>query len=354
MSIEFDLHLEKGNFSAHLIHSIPLIGATAIFGPSGCGKTTFLKTLAGLESGGVGFLKIGERVLQDSSSGIFVPTHKREMGKVFQRPAVFPHLSVLGNIKYSFDRSATKKFSIDEVANLVGLDHLLERSIHTLSGGEKQRVGLAMAIISSPKILLLDEPFTGLDEESKAELFVYLEKLKKVCSIPIILVTHSLQEVAKLCDHLVLMENGSITASGELGPMIADLDYPQLNSSGFLSIINTTLESFDEEFQLSNLKFSGGSIWVPKKEGTVGDQLKVLIRAGDVSLTTTKASNSSILNIFEAEIKKINSVSPAQDIVEIEVGGISMLASITKKSSFHLSLEVGKKVFAQVKSVGVL
>ncbi|MGA8880918.1 MAG: molybdenum ABC transporter ATP-binding protein, partial [Azonexus sp.] len=208
----------RNDFAVDVDLTLPGSGVTALFGPSGSGKTTCLRAMAGLERAPGGLFALGDTVWQDAARGHFVPTHKRALGMVFQEASLFPHLSVRGNMEFGQKRASTagKRFALPEVAELLGIGHLLERMPALLSGGERQRVAIARALLAAPRILLMDEPLAGLDHRRKLEILPYLERLHRELAIPVIYVSHAPDEVARLADHLVLLDHGKAIASGRL------------------------------------------------------------------------------------------------------------------------------------------
>lgn len=329
-------------------------GVTALFGPSGCGKTSLLRVIAGLEKEATGTLSFGEETWLDSQLDTYRPSHERSIGMVFQKTTLFPHLTVEENLKFSFKRAKEPKFKFDKVVELIGLKHLLDRGVQKLSGGEKQRVALGRAILSSPKLLLLDEPMAGLDSESKAELLPFLEKVARDLHLPIIYVSHSQMEVARLADHIILMEAGRIVGSGKLSQVLTDLEQPLSRKSSAISVIEARVKAHDDKYSLTELEIEGSLMTVSKKEITVGSPVRIAINAKDVSLTLERSGSSSILNILKVSVLKIKELNESQVLVELDGGGFTILARITKKSKDRLNLSIGKSLFAQIKSVGIL
>ncbi|MBU0498925.1 MAG: molybdenum ABC transporter ATP-binding protein [Gammaproteobacteria bacterium] len=354
MTIEARFHIDRGGFSLTVDLSLPARGVTAVFGPSGCGKTTLLRAIAGLEFCQGGYLRVGGAVWQDGRQ--FLPPHKRPIGYVFQEPSLFDHLSVRRNLEYGLKRlkASARKVPLDQAVGLLGIGHLLERRPHQLSGGEQQRVAIARALAVSPALLLLDEPLAALDMTRKREILPYLESLHRELAIPVLYVSHSRDEVARLADHLVLLEDGRIQAAGPVGELFSRLDLALAHGPETETLIEAVVARHDEEFELTYLDFPGGRIAVARNPLPPGSLARLQIQARDVSITLARQSNTSILNIFPAAVDEICKEGPAQVTVRLMVGPVPLLSRITRKSAADLGLKPGKPVFAQVKSVALL
>jgi molybdate transport system ATP-binding protein len=354
MSIEARFQLRKSDFSLDVDLNIPARGVTSLLGPSGCGKTTILRAIAGLEQCQNGYLKVAGRVWQDDEH--FVPPHQRPVGYVFQESSLFTHINVRGNIEYGFKRLAKsqQKISLDKAIDLSGVGQLLQRKPDTLSGGERQRVAIARALAVSPGILLMDEPLAALDQARKQEILPYLESMHDELDIPIIYVSHSTDEVARLADHLVLLEEGKVIASGETGEMLTRLDLPLARGEDAEALIEAVVAGHDDEFSLTYLDFPGGRFTVTQKPLEIGKPVRLRVVARDVSLTLEHQSDTSILNIFPVIIDEITPVGRAQLTVRLLANNIPLLSRVTRKSAALLGLEKGKQVYAQAKSVALL
>jgi molybdate transport system ATP-binding protein len=354
MTIETRFRIDRDDFTLDVDLSIPGQGVTALLGPSGCGKTTLLRAIAGLECCRDGFLKVGNRVWQDARR--FVPPHQRPLGYVFQEASLFTHLSVRGNLEYGVKRAPKtgRKVSLDKAIELLGIELLLERRTHQLSGGEKQRVAIARALAVSPEILLMDEPLAGLDPARKQEIIPYLESLHNELDIPVIYVSHSPDEVARLADHLVLLEAGRIKAAGALGDLLTRLDLPLAHGDDAEALVDAVVAGHDDEYDLTHLDFPGGRFTVTRKALPVGHSVRLRVAARDVSLTLEHQSGTSILNIFPATIDEIMPEGNAQVTVRLLAGDVPLLSRVTRKSAALLELAHGKSVYAQAKSVALL
>ena len=354
MTIEARFHIDRGDFTLDVDLSVPAQGVTGLFGPSGCGKTSLLRAIAGLERHQGGFLKVGDSIWQDAER--FVPPHRRSLGYVFQETSLFTHLTVRGNLEYGLKRvpQVQRRIPLDNAIQLLGIGHLLERKCDTLSGGERQRVAIARALTVSPGLLLMDEPLAALDLISKQGLLPYLESLHDELKIPAIYVSHTLEEIARLADHLVLLEAGRVVATGPVSEMLTRLDLPLAHGSGAASIIEVVVAGHDEDYHLTHLDFRGGRFTVPRRPVQVGGRIRLRLAARDVSLTLERQSRTSIQNIFPATVDQIIPEGEAQAIVRLMVADVPVLSRITRKSAVELDLKPGKSVYAQVKSVTLL
>ena len=353
--IEARFHTRQNKFLLDVDLRIPDRGITALFGPSGAGKTTLLRAIAGLEQHPGGFLKIGEMIWQDA--GQFVPTHQRQLGYVFQEASLFAHLNVRRNLEYGVRRLAEAEFKSRTLINtidLLGIGDLLDRKPHTLSGGERQRVAIARALAINPRILLMDEPLSFLDQALKQEIFPYLETLHAELDIPVIYVSHLPDEVARLADHLVLLEGGQVTASGPIAEMLTRLDLSLTQGEDAEAVIEARVVAHDEAYHLTYLDFAGNRFTVARNQLAVGSLIRLRLAARDVSLTLERHPDTSILNIFPATIDKIMPQGSAQVMVRLLVGEVPFLARVTRKSSESLGLRPGIQVYAQAKSAAVL
>ena len=354
MSIHARFQIQRANFLLDVDLNIPTKGITAIFGPSGCGKTTLLRAIAGLDHHPNGQLKINDEYWQNDT--YFLPPHKRPLGYVFQEASLFAHLNVEKNLTYGMKRvpKNQQKIALQQAIELLGIAHLLNRKPHTLSGGEKQRVAIARALAVSPQLLLMDEPLAALDNDRKREILPYLDSLHQNLDIPIIYISHSTDEVARLADHLVLLEAGKVQASGNIHQLLTRLDLPLAHQDDAETIIETTVAEHDEKYHLSYLDFSGGRFTVEKNKLPIGSKVRLRIAARDVSITLKAQSDTSILNIFPASIQNLMPEGKSQVIAQLQVGDTPLLARLTQKSADLLKLTTGKQVFVQLKSVAVL
>ena len=351
--IECKIKIQLESFMLDANFSIPDRGITVVFGPSGSGKTTLLRAIAGLEKSDDGFLKIGDSVWQKGED--FLATHKRQIGYVFQDAALFDHLDVKGNLNFVIKRAiGLKEDFIESIHNLLEIKTLLNRKTTQLSGGERQRVAIARALLTNPKILLLDEPLSALDLKRKNEILPYLDSIHNDLEIPILYVTHSQDEMSRLADHLLLIEDGNIIGSGPVNDMLTRFDMPLSHGGDAVSIIEAEVLKRDSEFNLMHLDFLGGQFIVPDNSFPVQTKVRIRVVARDVSLTKSKQVDTSILNIFPAMVQEIVNEGEAQVMVRLQIKDTILLACITRKSSYKLRLEKGSEVFVQVKSVAIL
>ena len=351
--IECKIKVQLESFMLDANFSIPDRGITVVFGPSGSGKTTLLRAIAGLEKSDKGFLKIGDSVWQKGED--FLATHKRQIGYVFQDAALFDHLDVKGNLNFVVKRAiGLKEDFIESIHNLLEIKTLLNRKTTQLSGGERQRVAIARALLTNPKILLLDEPLSALDLKRKNEILPYLDSIHNDLEIPILYVTHSQDEMSRLADHLLLIEDGNIIGSGPVNDMLTRFDMPLSHGGEAVSIIEAEVLKRDSEFNLMHLDFLGGQFIVPDNGFPVQTKVRIRVVARDVSLTKSKQVDTSILNIFPAMVQEIVNEGEAQVMVRLQIKDTILLACITRKSSYKLRLEKGSEVFVQVKSVAIL
>ncbi|MFB6286006.1 MAG: molybdenum ABC transporter ATP-binding protein [Candidatus Bipolaricaulia bacterium] len=360
MSIDARFALPLGNFSIDIDTSIASEGVTALFGPSGAGKTSVLRCMAGLERAPHGKFRVDDEVWQDEAEGTFVPPHRRPVGVVFQNVGLFPHLTVEQNLVYGRKRarrtrgSTASALDVDDAGELLAIRHLLGRYPARLSGGEAQRVAIARSLVADPRLLLLDEPLTGLDAQSKAEVMDYLEGLLRELSLPVVYVSHSLEEVARLADAMAIMENGRITETGAPQELLARLDLPAAHSDAAGAVLETEVEGHDLDYRLTRLSFTGGQLVVPHRELEPGTPVRVRVQARDVSIALHQPTATSILNVLPARVTALEPESPGQVLVRLAVGDAALLARITRKSAESLDLRAGQTVYAQVKSVGLI
>ncbi|MBT3672023.1 MAG: molybdenum ABC transporter ATP-binding protein [Porticoccaceae bacterium] len=354
MTIAVRFNIQRGEFALNIDTVIPDTGVTAIFGPSGSGKTTLLRAIAGLEHSEDGYLKVGDILWQGNKT--FLPAHQRKVGYVFQEPSLFSHLDVQGNINYGLKRAQDGSAAavLQQAITLLGLEHLLKRMPWQLSGGEQQRVAIARAMAASPSMLLLDEPLAALGDEQKTAILPYLESVYKTLDIPVLYVSHSRDEVARLADHMLLLDHGEIKASGKISDIFTALDLPLAHQSHAESIIEATVSSYDEEFGLAAMTFLGGQFLVAAEPLIVGAKVRLQVLARDVSITLEQQKNTSILNIIPVTIDKIVKETKSQMTVRLFAEETALLSRISCKSAYDLNLKEGDKVFAQVKTAALL
>ncbi|MFA9460228.1 molybdenum ABC transporter ATP-binding protein [Thiohalorhabdus methylotrophus] len=342
--------LERPGFLLDATFDAPGGGFTALFGPSGSGKTTLLRCLAGLERA-AGYLIVDGEAWQADKR--FLAPHRRAVGYVFQEANLFPHRTVAGNLRYGRDRTRRTPPSRDEVVALLGLEALLDRRPHQLSGGQRQRVALGRALLAAPRLLLLDEPLSALDRASREEILPYLERLRDQLHLPAIYVSHNLEEVTRLSDRLVLLEEGRVLGAGPLEEMTTRLDLPLAHDREAEAVVGTRVAGHDRRYALTALEFPGGVVHIPLLDRPYGAPVRVRIPARDVSLTTEEPRASSILNVLPARVVELQPDGPEAMMVRLEAGGLPLLARVTRKSCDTLDLRPGLAVHAQIKSAAL-
>ncbi|MCL4106126.1 UNVERIFIED_CONTAM: hypothetical protein GTU68_058432 [Idotea baltica] len=353
LQLQLDYELE-GRFNLAIDCRIPATGVTAIFGPSGSGKTTLLHCIAGLQKAQKNSLvRFAGNDWQTPS--IFVPPWLRHIGFVFQDARLFTHLTVLQNLNFAVDRRQNdSKISLQDVVRWLQLKPFLDRSPERLSGGQIQRVAIARALLSGPQLLLMDEPLANLDRVARQECIHYLSMLRKNIDLPILYVSHDMEELSQIADHLVFMEQGKIVQQGPLLELCSRLDTGFSDQEQAAAIINGTVSRHDETFKLTEIDVGGETIYVSQLPAEHGAKQRLRIPARDVSICKQRPSDSSILNIVEVKIIEVKLSSGGRVLLRLALGNQYLLARITKKSAQHLQLEAGDKVFAQIKSVALL
>ena len=342
-----------GRFSLDAAFDLPNSGVTAIFGPSGCGKTTVLRCMAGLQRISDGMCAVDGAVWQDSTS--FRPPHQRPIGYVFQEASLFAHLSVRRNLLYGAPKGPAD-LGFDEVTGLLGLDRLLERAPRHLSGGERQRVAIGRALLSQPRLLLMDEPLSALDRQSKDEILPFLERLHATLALPVIYVSHDFTEVERLADHLVLMASGRVLASGSPAVLQSDLSLPLAQSKGASVSLDAVVRAYDATDGLATFAVGEALFQVPSLAIATGEWRRLRIAAGDVSLALIP-QRSTILNILPARILNASESSLHEITAVLGLGptgdGARLLARVTRRSWNQLGLSEGASVHAQIKGVAL-
>jgi len=315
-----------------------------------------LRCIAGLQHAPQGFLSINGNLWQDSDNKLFLPTHKRSLGYVFQEANLFAHLTVLGNLSYGLKRIAqtTNSEKFNQVIELLGIEHLLERMPERLSGGERQRVAIARALVLNPDVLLMDEPLASLDSQRKQEILPFLTCLHNELNIPVLYVTHSQQEVAQLADYLVLLADGKVQAAGLLSDTLSRLDLPLAQDKQASSVWQVKIIEHETAYRLTRVAFAGGELSLPAIDAALGISLRIQIYARDVSITLEVAKATSILNVLPATITNIVDDEDGQSVMRLQVGNSPLLAHITRKSAQLLALKTGMKVYVQIKGTSIL
>ncbi len=354
MSIEGRFHVVRDGFTLDVELQLPSRGVTALFGRSGSGKTTVLRCIAGLERlAGVRLTVEGE-CWQDETT--FRPVHERPIGYVFQEASLFPHLTVARNLRYGERRipPAQRTVDFDEAVALLGLEGLLDRYPDQISGGQRQRVAIGRALLTSPRLLLMDEPLSALDSATKAEILPWLERLHAELETPVIYVSHSIDEVARLADHMVLLEAGRCLAQGPLSEVLTRPDLPLAHSDNAVAVLEVTLASHDSAHQLTELACAGHRLWVPGGDGPIGQRHRLRVHARDVAVALQPPVDASVCNCLPVRIRAIcDDPHPGHVLLQLDLDGQTLLARITRRSAERLALTPGMAVHALIKGVGL-
>jgi len=341
-------------FSLDVDLNLPARGVTVLFGPSGSGKTTLLRCIAGLEHAPQGRLTVEGEVWQDKNRSM--PTHKRPIGYVFQEASLFSHLAVMDNLRYGMRRnSAGQRVSLDQAIVLLGIGHLLNRKPERLSGGERQRVAIARALAVSPRLLLMDEPLAALELKRKQEILPYLERLHDELDIPVLYVSHSPDEVARLADHLVVMENGRVVTEGPLAEILARVDLPIQIGEEAGVVLSATVGALDSEWHLARIDFAGGSLWMRDCGVPPGTRVRVRILARDVSLARQEMAGCSIQNHLHGYVDALgDDEHPGLMLARIRVGDSFILARLARRAGAAIGIAPGQNIVAQIKLVALM
>ena len=328
---------------------------TAIFGKSGAGKTSTINAIAGLTRPDVGVIQIGNTTLFDQNLRINLPIYKRQIGYVFQDDRLFPHMTVRNNLIYGTPktRDVANSLNLTDITGLLELAPLLERRPRTLSGGEKQRVAIGRALLSNPKLLLMDEPLASIDVQHRFEILPFIQRVREKTGITIIYVTHALEEVIFIADQIILLSEGQVTAQGTVEEIMSRLDlHPMTSRFDAGAVISAIYSGYDREFDLGELSFDGGTLRIAGLNAEIGIHLRAHIRARDVSLMLDKPKDTSVLNVFKGELIEIRHEDGPQLDLLINIG-TPMIARITRKSLNDLNLDIGSKVYAMIKAVAI-
>jgi molybdate transport system ATP-binding protein len=347
---------QLGAFTLDAAIRQPTDGVIALFGRSGAGKTSLVQILAGLVTPDAGHVRIGEATLFDAARGIDLPPDKRRIGYVFQEGRLFPHYSVRGNLLYGYNRAPAdgRRLGLADVVDLMGIGDLLHRRPRELSGGEKQRVALGRALLSNPRLLLMDEPLASLDQPRKDEILPFIERLRDELAIPLVYVSHAMDEIVRLADSMVLLSDGEVAASGSVEAITSRLDLRPLTGRYDAGAAWTvSVERQDATHGLTHLAFAGGELVVPRVDLPVGRRLRVRIRARDVALALSPPQDCSIINVLPSTVAEIgDDAGPLVDL-RLTVGESALWARITRRSLHALGLAPGTPVHALIKAVAV-
>jgi len=362
-ALQLRARLERSGFTLDVDLNLPERGVTALFGPSGSGKTTCLRVLAGLEPQATGRISVAGELWQDSAQRVFRPPHQRALGYVFQEASLFEHLNVKANLQYGFKRTpeTERRHGWDHGLALLGIGHLLARMPYELSGGERQRVGIARALAASPRVLLMDEPLASLDAARKADILPWLEQLHERLDIPVVYITHSIDEVAQLADQVVLLDLGRVQGYGSVMDMLTRTDLPLAHGDSASALVAAHMCGAAPSEGMSVLDFDGGRLLLPQTRAVAlppGTRVRMRIQARDVSLSLDMPQRTSVLNILSATVVDVTSDGPAQVLVGLQLGdaGCStrLLSRISLLSARRLGIAPGLPVFAQIKGVALV
>lgn len=357
--LHLQLSLRLADFTLSIDQHLPAQGITVLFGPSGSGKTTVLRCLAGLEQA-TGVISFKEETWQDSTRNIFRPTWQREIGYVFQEASLFEHMDVRANLHFGLRRvkgidRAEQTQDLDTAVALLGIGHLLDRSVTILSGGERQRVAIARALATRPKLLLLDEPLASLDVARRKEVLPWLERLHQELRIPILYVTHSIDELVRLADHVVLLDKGSVQGSGSISQVLGSHDVARLLGDEASVIAMGEVTEQEIQDQTVRVRFGGGHVWVSDHVLPVGQPVRLRILARDVSLSLTRHEDTTIQNCLQGVIEAIEpDASAPQAFVRVRCGQEMILSRVPQQALSRLGLIVGSSVWCQIKSILLL
>lgn len=349
--------LARSDFSLNVDLDLPSQGITVLFGASGSGKTTLLRCVAGLERPANGLIRVGQALWQDDARHIFVPTWERDLGYVFQEASLFEHLDVQKNVAFGLKRSKKPGASeaLSRAIELLGIGHLMHRQPASLSGGERQRVAIARALATQPRLLLLDEPLSALDHARRHEILPWLEKMRDELSVPMLYITHSADEVARLADYLVVLDQGSVKAYGTAQDVLARVESPAIGGEDAGVLLRGTVVRRDARWHLSQVEFPGGFLWVRDNDIALGQQVRLRVLARDISISALEPHESSIQNHLKGCIETIvDDAHPSQALVRIRCGESILLARVTQRAISLLNLRAGSHIWAQVKSVAVI
>ncbi|MES4612038.1 MAG: molybdenum ABC transporter ATP-binding protein ModC [Ewingella sp.] len=350
--LELDFSQQLGDLTLQVTQNLPAQGITAIFGLSGAGKTSLINAIGGLTKPETGRIALNNRPLFDAEKGLCLPPEKRRIGYVFQDARLFPHYRVQGNLQYGMATSMRGQF--DSIVALLGIGHLLNRFPLTLSGGEKQRVAIGRALLTAPEILLMDEPLAALDLPRKRELMPYLERLAKEVNIPILYVTHSLDEILRLAEKVLVLDNGSVLAMGDLEEVWAsNIMRPWLPREEQSSVLNVSVLEHHPRYDMTALAIGDQRLWIGKVDAAEGTSMRVRVNAADVSLVLQPtANNSSIRNILPAKVLECLEIG-SQVEVKLAMADHIIWARITPWARDELMIRPGQWLYAQIKSVSL-
>lgn len=349
------VQLPRVDFSLDVDVHLPAHGITAVYGVSGSGKTSLLRAVAGLEPQARGRVDLAGQVWQDDAQGIRLPTHQRPVGYVFQEASLFEHLDVQGNLSFGLRRSAGQPHTLDAAIDLLGIGGLLQRRVQQLSGGERQRVAIARALATQPALLLLDEPLAALDAARRQDILPWLEKLRDELQLPMLYVTHAMDEVARLADTMLLMQQGRVQAVGPVSDVLAGSDAALMLGDDVGALLDAHVQALDTTWHLAQVGFDGGAMWLRDTGLVLGQRVRLRVLARDVSINVQAATGTSIQNHVSGVVQSLTpDLHPSQVLVRVACGPSVLVARVTARAVHELDLTVGQAVWAQVKSVALV
>jgi molybdate transport system ATP-binding protein len=345
--------LSHGPFTLNVDDEFELAPITAVFGPSGAGKTTLLRTIAGLERAARGRVALDGTVWQDSPAKLFCPPHRRRVGYVFQDGRLFPHLNVAGNLTFGYRAARLgHRLAPADVVTAMDLGPLLERRPQSLSGGEQQRVAIGRALLTDPVLMLMDEPLSALDAARKAEIIPYIERVAHDFRVPILYVTHTIEEVSRLARNMLLLADGRVAAYGRTPELLERIDLWPITGRAAAGTL-LTARIVGSERGMTALTIAGQILRIPAIDGTAGTAVQLRMAAKDVAIATARPSGLSIRNVLEAQILAIDELPPVYAEVLLDVSGQHLRAEITREAAAELGLSPGQRVYALIKSVAI-
>lgn len=367
------LNLPRAHYSLRVDLRLPSTGITVLFGPSGSGKTSILRAVAGLERAPGGLVRLGSHTWQDDAAGVWLPTHRRPLGYVFQEASLFDHLDVLGNLRYGVGRAGAAgphqghgyghggqptlkgPDALQQAITLLGIGHLLQRRTDGLSGGERQRVAIARALATQPRLLLLDEPLSALDAARRQEILPWLERLRDEAQVPMLYVTHSVDELARLADEVVVLHQGEVQAQGSVADVMADARGPLVQGEDAGSLLTAVIEERDPPWHLCRARFDGGDLWLRDTGQPLGHPVRLRVLARDVSLAVQEPRGLSVQNVVQGVVESVTvGAHPSQVMVALRCGHSVVLSRVTQRAAHDLQLRPGLGVWAMIKAVAVV
>lgn len=353
---ECDIQLQRADFRVDAKFTIPAKGVLGIFGHSGSGKTTLLRCVAGLEKEAAGLIRVNGETWLDQRANLSI--QQRNIGYIFQESRLFPHMTVAKNLEYGAKRRSVRSSESSDVdrghlLELLNIGHLLDRCPFQLSGGEKQRVAIGRALLKKPQMLLLDEPLASLDQKRKQEILPFLDKLHDELKIPMLYVSHSLEEVSRLCDHMLVMDQGQVKFNGGIHDALVSPESPLATDDNAAAILDGVISKQEKDFQLSTVHTESGTALQVQGVFTLGQKVRLRVKANDVSLSKTPATDSSILNIIKGMVAEIIEEQAAYILLRVNINNDIILARISRKSFQFMGIEINQTVFIQIKAVSI-